>query len=154
MPLALSDLDFCHGHTDHPVLKERFMNPFQARSDENHPRATIEALRAYFRTRSNENKRWFTMLALRINGRPVSFARFRRIPCEPIAGECLGWVNYLWGRCARREKRGHLHVLWHNEDGELRRACVEAKPPAGTDREQWSRRYAELRALPQIFIAM
>src|SRR4051794_40599026 len=98
-----------------PLSKQERIMDFHARSGENQQG----------RLSSGPNT-WpkVTIEVLRINGRPVSFAKFRRIPCEPIAGRCLGWVNYLWGRCARRDKRGHLHVLWLTGDGELRRACV------------------------------
>src|SRR4051794_2603268 len=86
--------------------------------------------------------------ALRVDGRPVPLAGFRKIPRESIIdeitgtlkGEPLGRVNYFWGECARRKGSGHLHVVWL-ADGEVRVACVDRDPPAHADAAQWKARY-------------
>jgi hypothetical protein len=93
-----------------------------------------------------------TMTSLLINGRPVPLDAFRRIPCEPIDGEPLGWVNYHWDQEGRWQDGGPLHVVWLNRDGELRRALVPAEAPEGEDPAAWRLRYDELAALPQFFI--
>jgi hypothetical protein len=97
--------------------------------------------------------------ALRVGGRPVPFDVFPQIPCEPILdghtgglrGEPLGWANIFTGECERLEGTGHLHVLWL-QDGELRWACVDRDPPAGTDPHAWQSRHEQLAGLPQVFL--
>ena len=89
---------------------------------------------------------------LRIGGRPVPLEAFRRIPCEPLDGTPIGFVNYHWDERGDWVDGGALHVVWVNRDGEIRRTLVGEEPPAGADPEAWRRRYAELAALPQLFI--
>jgi hypothetical protein len=94
-----------------------------------------------------------TLQGLRIGGRPVPLDAFRRIPCAPIAGEPLGWVNYHWDEDGEWVDGGPLHVVWLNRDGELRRALVDREPPAGVDPAAWEKRYAALAALTQLYLA-
>ena len=89
---------------------------------------------------------------LRIGGRPVPLEAFRRIPCEPLDGTPIGWVNYHWDERGDWVDGGPLHMIWVNRDGEIRRTLVGEEPPAGADPEAWRRRYAELAALPHLFI--
>ena len=96
-----------------------------------------------------------TGLALRslvVDGRPVPLDAFRRVPCEPLEGKPLGWVNDRWDEDGERVDGGPLHVVGLNRDGELRRTLVPAEPPADADPGEWARRYAELAGLPQLFI--
>ena len=89
---------------------------------------------------------------LRIGGRPVPLEAFRRIPCEPLDGTPIGFVNYHWDERGDWVDGGALHVVWVNRNGEIRRTLVGKEPPAGADPEAWRRRYAELAALPQLFV--
>jgi hypothetical protein len=89
---------------------------------------------------------------LRIGGRPVPPEAFRRIPCEPLEGTPIGRVNYHWEERGEWVDGGPLHVVWVNQGGEIRRTLVGKEPPAGADPEAWRRRYAELAALPHLFI--
>jgi hypothetical protein len=43
-------------------------------------------------------------------------------------------------------------MLLDGQGGEIRRTRVGEEPPAGADPEAWRRQYAELAALPQLFI--
>ena len=71
------------------------------------------------RLRAGGGRRVAEVPALRVGGRPVPFAAFRQIPCEPVVdwpsgllkGEPLGRVHYFWGACAARGRFGHLHVV-------------------------------------------
>jgi hypothetical protein len=90
--------------------------------------------------------------SLVVDGRPVPFDAFRRVPCEPMEGEALGWVNYHWDADGEWVESGPLHVVWLNRDGEVRRTLVPIEPPADADPEEWARRYAELAGLPRLFI--
>ena len=111
------------------------------------------------RLRTGGGRRVAEIPALRVGGRPVPFAAFRQVPCEPVVdwpsgllkGEPLGRVHYFWGACAARGRFGHLHVVWI-KDGELRRACVERPPPVRADPAAWNTRYERLAALPHLFI--
>jgi hypothetical protein len=89
---------------------------------------------------------------LRIGGRPVPLEVFRRIPCEPLNGTPIGFVNYHWDERGDWVDGGPLHVVWLNRDGKTRRTLVGEEPPFGTDPEVWQRRYAELASLPHLFI--
>jgi hypothetical protein len=92
------------------------------------------------------------MQLLRTGGRPVPLEAFRRISCEPLDGTPIGRVNYHWDGRGDWVDGGPLHVVWVNRDGEIRRMLVGEEPPAGADPEAWRRRYAELAALPHLFI--
>jgi hypothetical protein len=74
---------------------------------------------------------------LRVNGRPVPIELFETVPEEPLAGEPIGWVNLHGEACATAED--HLHVLWLNENGDLRTSRVPRE-------QRWAR-------LPQIFVS-
>ena len=90
--------------------------------------------------------------SLIVDGRPIPLDAFRRVPCEPLEGEPLGWVNYRWDEDGEWVDGGPLHVVWLNRDGELRRTLVPAEPPADADSGEWARRSTELAGLPQLFI--
>ena len=90
--------------------------------------------------------------SLIVDGRPIPLDAFRRVPCEPLEGEPLGWVNYRWDEDGEWVDGGPLHVVWLNRDGELRRTLVPAELPADADSGEWARRYTELAGLPQLFI--
>ena len=99
-----------------------------------------------------DNPTGVALQCLVIDGRPVSLDDFRRVPSEPLGGAPLGRVNYHWDEHGNWVDGGPLHVVWLNRDGELRRTLVPAEPPADADPGEWSGRYAELAALPQLFI--
>ena len=94
----------------------------------------------------------WALRCLIVDGRHIPLDAFRRVPCEPLDGEPLGWVNYHWDEDGEWIDGGPLHVVWLNCDGELRRTLVPAEPPADADPDEWARRYAELAGLPQLFI--
>jgi hypothetical protein len=92
--------------------------------------------------------------ALRIGGRPVPEDAFYRIPCEPIDGTPFGWVNLPLNEDDAMQEGRALHVVWLNRDGDARRAFVPAEPPPGADAAAWAKRYAELKALPHLFVGV
>jgi hypothetical protein len=100
----------------------------------------------------NDKPTGVALMSLVVDGRPIPLDAFRRVPCEPLEGEPLGWVNYHWDEDGEWVNDGPLHVVWLNRDGELRRTLVQAEPPADADPSEWARRYAELAGLPQLFI--
>jgi hypothetical protein len=103
-----------------------------------------------FGFKGNPNR--VALSCLVVDGRPVPLDAFRRVPCEPLEGEPLGWVNYHWDEDGEWVNGGPLHVVWLNCDGELRRTRVPAESPADVDPGEWAQRYAELATLPQLYI--
>jgi hypothetical protein len=89
---------------------------------------------------------------LRIGGRPVPLEMYEAIPEEPLCGTPLWRVNHHWGGCASLPASSHVHVLWLNPEGELRRTTVSREPPPGHDPAVWQSRFQQLRKLPQIFV--
>jgi len=73
---------------------------------------------------------------LTVNGKPVPVEQFETIPEEPLDAEPLGYVNLHDEACAARGE--HFHLLWINENGDLRISTV-------TSEDRWAK-------LPHIYV--
>ncbi|HEY7426073.1 MAG TPA: hypothetical protein VH682_17715 [Gemmataceae bacterium] len=73
---------------------------------------------------------------LTVNGQRVPLEHFETIPEEPLEAEPLGYVNLHNEACAARGE--HFHLLWINENGDLRISTV-------TSEDRWAQ-------LPHIFV--
>ena len=66
-----------------------------------------------------------------------------------LKGEAWGYVNYFWKKFP---KDNHRHILWINENGELRRCLL---PCYGFENKIYEHAYRYLLTkLPQLYIAV
>jgi hypothetical protein len=122
------------------------MQPFDIGGEVNVQRLTM--------TPSTESSLVAFIDALRIGGRPVPLEAYEAVTEEPLNGSPFGRVNVHGERCAGLHERSHVHVLWLNPEGELRRTTVSREPPVGHDPAVWQSRFEQLRKLPQVFVGV
>jgi hypothetical protein len=87
-----------------------------------------------------------------IGGRQVPYDAFYRIPGEPVGGPVLGWVNLPWNEGDETMTGAVEHVVWLNEDGDVRRGLLPDEPPPGADPAEWAERHRERSESPQLYI--
>jgi len=124
------------------------MNGFDIRGEVNIQRVGLD-----FEYSDGTRTAPFEVLALRMNGMPVPEEACKTIPQEPVNGPVLGRVNLHWG-CEGLPHDGHLHVLWLNQNGEIRTSIIPRVPPAGEDPLEWERRFNQLASSDHIFVAV
>ena len=71
-------------------------------------------------------KRGVWVYSLRVNGSLPPREMLEAIPEEDLGGEPLGWVSLHRPGCSALGL--HLHLLWLNPEGRLRRSTVNAEP--------------------------
>jgi hypothetical protein len=107
--------------------------------------------------------------ALKIGRKQMTLSIFRQLPLDDLVdyatthlrGVPWGWVNYWWEGCGASWGQIHdgavLHVVW--QDGEkLKRSICEYHCPSPRVSpyfvQAWVQQFHELKALPQLFIAV